>query len=225
MKKNLLAMVGKGKSFVKTVIMNYVRFRICYLSLLLSVVLTIVFGVLYASKIIDENVLKSGGFLNSAWVMVIGVFWGLYLNLSFIKYSFLVDALKFRRIVIIAIGLVFFNLLISSLLKRFWGLESCYNYGSFSGIVSSLLWFIGFRSVANTEPGFFQRLSRLCLYLFVFEIVSCIVSLLIKHFPELKFMNILRFLPNGIIQVLIFYWKIKLFRHLYLKYEKPSASP
>lgn len=219
--ENIVSKKKARDDFINMIIMKYVKFKICYLFLLWGIVLCILFGCLLASKVIPHTLLKSPSFFI---FNIIGLFVGFYINLGFVKYSFIVNAEKFRKIITIIIGLLFINFIVS-FFKTVLNLEASYmpHYFSLSGALMSLLFFFAFKLVQHCEVKFFPRLSRLNLYSFIFELISLPVTLSVKYFSAPKFIYILSF-PQCIISILILYWEIKLFRYLYFQYEKPPTS-
>jgi hypothetical protein len=203
---------------MQALIMKYVKFKNCYY------LLFIYFLFLWISLLLFILPNTSFGPLNIIYVTGITLL-TLYIALGFIKYSLIVNEDLFRNIVIIIIFLVLIhsflmflhNVLNINPLKSFYG-----NSLNLLELLQALSFYYAFKLILNDEFKYFRRLSTLNLILVIMGLCFSMVLLLNMFHPPSLISSIgllLFFLSMFAISFLICYWEIRLFRHLYFKYE------
>ena len=196
---------------MKELIIRKIDFKTCYHFLLLNVAIMIASFVLYSLKIIPQTALHLAS-------SSLAFFLTLYTALGYIKYSFIQNERRFRRIIIASIGLSSIQsllILLNALIKF-----NQTKYTIYSGIImllSTPLFYYAFGLIRNEDMKFFGKLSQLNLYLPIISILGLLLYLLkVSHF--LLFFPIM--LAGFVVVILLWYWQIKLFRHLSLKYNE-----
>ncbi len=166
--------------------------------------------VLYPLKIIPQTTLQLAS-------SSLAFFLNLYADLGYIKYSFIQNERRFRQIIIAAIGLSTIQSLLITL-DALIKLDPT-KYTIYLGVImllSTPLFFYAFGLIKNDDVQFFKRLSKLNLYL-------PIIALLGLLFYLLRLTSFLLFpiiLAGFVIIISLWYWQIKLFRHLSVKYKE-----
>ncbi len=195
---------------MKELIIKKINFRTCYHFLLLNVAIMIASFVLYPLKIIPQTTLQLAS-------SSLAFFLNLYADLGYIKYSFIQNERRFRQIIIAAIGLSTIQSLLITL-DALIKLDPT-KYTIYLGVImllSTPLFFYAFGLIKNDDVQFFKRLSKLNLYL-------PIIALLGLLFYLLRLTSFLLFpiiLAGFVIIISLWYWQIKLFRHLSVKYKE-----
>lgn len=202
--------------------MKYIKFKVCYLLLILIPITVVIFMALFATKIVTIDTCKKPEFFIVE--AIVALFFGLYINLGFVKIADILKIDILRKIMITIIAFMLINLCLS-FLTRVLGYHIPYSFYLIVGSLISLLCFFGFRLVKDSEFNIFQRLSKLNLYSFIFELIYLLSIVFGKHLLFLKALGGLSLIPQIIIYILIWYWEIVLFRKLYVKFEKDPMLP
>jgi len=198
--------------------MKYVKFKNCYYLLFLYLLF------LWISLLLFLLPNTSYEPLNIIHVTVITLL-TFYIYLGFIKYSFIVNEELFRNIVIIIICLMLIHSFLIFLhdVLNINPFKSYYrNSLGILNLLQALSFYYAFKLILNDEFKFSRRLSLLNLFLFIMVLCFSMVLLLNLFLPPSLISSIgllLFFLSIFVINFLICYWEIKLFRHLYFKYE------
>jgi hypothetical protein len=198
-------------------LMKYVTFKKCFVFCILGFALAPVFTVL--NKFVSEKI-SSPLFSIEA---VIFFLLDLYVYVGFIKYSFIVQEEKFRKITFLAIGILFLNFFLSFFQDK----DSFISYSIFNNLslmpLAYILLYYSFSLIHNEEVEFFKKLSRLNLYTFLISIIFVIFILLLTKGFTLSIRWIFSFpfiVVSGVILLLKLYWEVNLFKHLSFKYDR-----
>lgn len=196
---------------MKELIIRKINFKTCYHLLLLNVAIMVASFVLYPIKIVPQPTLQLA-------ISCLALFINLYAELGYIKYSFIQNERRFRKIIIAAIGLSTIQsvgILLNALIK----LDET-KYTIYLGVImllSTPLFYYAFGLIRNEDMKFFGKLSRLNLYLPIISLLGLLLYLFkVSHF--LLFFPII--LAGFVVVILLWYWQIKLFRHLSEKYNE-----
>lgn len=196
---------------MKNLIIHRIKFGTCYHMLILNAAILIASFVLYPIKLVPQGTLQ-------ITTSVLALFLSLYIQLGYIKYSFIKNERQFQQIIMAAIVLSTIQSLLI-VFDSFMKLDSTkYTIGlGIIGLLAALLFYSAFGLIKNDEMAFFKKLSRLNLYL-----PSLLLLGLLLYFLNLR--SILFFIPIAlsilITAILLWYWQIRLFRYLSLKYNK-----
>jgi len=143
---------------------------------------------------------------------------GIYVGLGYIKYSFIQDERRFRRVIMPAIALTAIETL-------FYTIPNPSKYGSLRntieitmGLLPGILFFYAFRLIQNDESRFFRMLSRLNLTLVIIGLCFMVIYYLRSLGRFFPFFPLV--LAGAIVAILLWYWQIMLFKHLSLKYKE-----
>jgi hypothetical protein len=192
---------------MKSLILGHIEFRYCYYCLLATIGSIIISFILSPIKLIPEGTLKVPR-------EILGFLLGLYVNLGYVKYSYIEEEAKFRKIIFVVIILSILSSWFSILAPLFdFDQTKSSLYFTIPMIPLALVLFYAFRLIKTGEILYFRKLSRLYLYLFF---IGALASLLfIPHLANYLAILIYFLLPAAFITWgLVFYWEIKLFRHL-----------
>lgn len=203
---------------MQALIMKYVKFKNCYYLLfiyLLFLWISLLLFFLPNTSLEPLNIIH----ITVATLLI------LYIYLGFIKYSFIENEGLFRNIVIIIICLILIHSLLIFLhdvlninpLKDFYR-----NSLGLLNLLQAISFYYAFKLILNDEFKYFRRLSLLNLFLCIMGLCFSIVLILNLFFPPSLISSIgllLFFLSIFVINLLICYWEIRLFRYLYFKYE------
>jgi hypothetical protein len=201
-----------ASSGMPSFILRYIDFRYCYYSLLGSLASMALYIISWLMRIIPHGALHVPQ-------QLLAIFLNLYVYLGYIKYSYIEEEENFRRIMLIVIGLSIvesvFSLLPPSLhLSKVQSLI----WSAVSVFISTPLLFYGFKLIKTAEAFYFGKLAKLNLYLLI---IGTLWALLL--IPELKLANLLvmtvLMLSFLVTVVSLWYWEIKLFRHLSRKFK------
>jgi hypothetical protein len=195
---------------MKIQIMKWINFKYCYYLLLLNVATMGLGFLLYFIKGVPQAPAKMVGFS-------VGSLISIYVYLGFLKYSYIYDQNKFRKIMLIALSLsVIYSLgfIIEISIKP--KLSNDYYWFIFAALEMPLLYY-AFHLIQNQDVMYFKKLSRSYLYQLLAGsavLIGYIVSLSYT-FP---FLIMAPFVVAAFVFViLIWYWKIKLFKYLAAK--------
>jgi hypothetical protein len=144
----------------------------------------------------------------------------LYAYLGFIKYASMANEDRFRRIMFMVISILSINFTLSFLHRRI-NLKMPEIFSLMP--LTYILLYYGFRRIQNAEADFFRRLSRLNLYLFLLSISFALflIALARDFAVSIRWFVVAPLLMGGAaIAVAKFYWEVKLFKHLSVKYER-----
>lgn len=149
-------------------IRDKITFKSCYLLVLLQVILVLSISVLKAG-------MPQWGTYFSAISRIMYPLISVYIFAGYIKYSFIANEQKFRKLMYFAVTLLFANLILSLIHSN----TKC-DYPDClylrSSDLSLLLLFYGFRLIKNEERAFFERLSKLNLYMFIIIVIHTFIS-------------------------------------------------
>lgn len=194
---------------MKELIIQQINFRTCYRFLLLNAAIIIASFIIYPLNLIPQEALQ---LLSST----LALFLNLYADLGYIKYSFIQDERRFRKIVIAAICLSLLHSLLVPL-NAIINIDST-KYAIYLGIImslSTLLFYFAFGLIKNDEIEFFKKLSKLNLCLPVLSFLALLLFIL----KLTSFILLVPILLAALITLIsIWYWQIKLFKHLSIKY-------
>jgi len=204
------------RTAVNSPIMKYINFKYCRYSVFIAIVLLI----------LSSFFVKS---LTGAFMFL----FVLYIYLGFIKYSFIISDNKFKKMIILLIGLSFIDLILwgtdllpldlatssDQPLNSSISLVSFYSFAYAVGGSIYLISYYSFRLIKNAEVLYFNKLST--LYLYLFPIATGIFLLDILNIYKLGFpvLSIILKLATIVITIWIAFWKFELFSHLHSKYE------
>lgn len=196
-----------------------ITFKNCYLFVIVNLVLVIPITILY--RIIPQFKIPFS-IINK----VISFLLSLYIFIGYIKYSYISNESKFRKIILIVISI----LVVDSIFSLIRGeIDASHNkifaYLSLMYLSYPLL-FYGFRLIRNEDSDLFQRLSRLNLYFFILIIFNGLFILVPwKIFIDsIRWVILLPFLGADLTVIfLLVYWEVKLFRRLSAKYDHLSV--
>lgn len=197
---------------VKTQIMKWINFRYCYYLLLINVATMALGFLLYFIKTIPQAPAQVAGL--SAGSLI-----GIYVYLGFIKFSYIADHNKFRKIMLLALSLSLFYFLGYIVKSSMNSALTNDNYYLIPAALETPLLYYAFCLIQNEDAIYFKKLSRLYLYLLLAGF-----PLLIGYFASLSFsypfLILVPFIIAGFVfGIKIWYWKIKLFKHLAAKYD------
>ena len=200
---------------MNALIRNNITFKNCYLFLILDILLIVPVGIMTVIAPQFETHVE----IISA---IISFILTLYIYMGYIKYSYIADEKKFRKIILIVIAILFGDFIFSLIeTKTKFNSQMVFNYLSLMPLSYPLL-FYGFKLIRNGKVDIFKRLSRLNLYLFVLIVFSSVTLLIAtKSFTEsIQWIILLPFLLAVlIIAILLIYWELKLFKYLSTKYD------
>jgi hypothetical protein len=198
--------------------MKYINFRYCCYSVFIAIILLILLSFWPKS-------------LTCAFMFL----FVLYIYLGFIKYSFIISDHKFRKMIILIIGLSFIDLILwyavmlplalatysSHLPNSSLALVSFYSFYYAVGGSIYLVSYYSFSLIRNAEIVFFKKLSTLNLYLFPVASGNFILYILniYKRGLTIPVLFIILKLTTLVITIWIAFWKFGLFSHLHSKYE------
>ncbi len=195
---------------MKNLIIARIDFGTCYHMLILNAAIIIASFILYPIKLVPQEALQIA-------TSVLTLFLGLYIQLGYVKYSFIRNERRFRQVIIAAIVVSTIQSFLT-LFDSFMRLDST-KYMIVLGIITlleTLLFYFAFGLIKNDEMAFFRKLSRFNLYL-----PSLVLLGLLLYLLNLR--SILFFLPialSVLITIILFwYWEMRLFRHLSLKHK------
>jgi hypothetical protein len=197
---------------MKNQIMKWINFRYCYYLLLFNVATMGLGFLLFFVKNIPQAPVQVAGFS-------VGSLIGIYAYLGFIKYSYITEHNKFRKIMFVALclSLIYFLIYIVKAATTV-DLKNDKFYFIPAALEIPLLCY-AFNLIKNEDSIYFKKLSRLYLYSLIVG-SSVFIGYLVSLSFSYPFLILLPFILAGFVAViLIWYWKIKLFKHLATKYE------
>jgi hypothetical protein len=210
------ALLPVGSGGLESLILRHIEFRYCYYCLVASIGLILISLVLWPMKIIPQGTLQVPQ-------QILSFFLTLYVYLGYVKYSYIESETKFRTIILIVIGLSITESFVS-LLAPILNLDKTKStlYFAIPTIIATPLLFYGFRLIQKTgELLYFRKLSKLNLYLLI---IGALYSLF--FIPKLgnkvgAFLSMLMLVLAAFVTIAsIWYWEIKLFKHLARKYNE-----
>lgn len=194
---------------------KFIKFRTCYFLYLAGVASSVLaILVIYAFKLISLNSFNK--YIEHPAFLLVGAVVFLYIYLGYIKYANLVQSQKLHKTIIIVVVLWAADVLLS---KISYPLDWFIMKFPFASIVSPLLLFLIFRTLKNDEGLYFQRLSKLNLYMFIVQLV-----ILGQKLASVKYVILLTYFVMAFLGLIIFYREATLFRHLYHKFEKTAEA-
>lgn len=199
---------------MNNLIERYITFRTCYIFVIVGAISPAFF---LPIVIIFSQVHYYIGIIGKFMLFILN----LYIYAGFIKYSFIVNERKFRKIMAIVIILSVINLILS-----FFQVMLPFKASIILFLPVGLLLFYGFRLIRNAESVFFSKLSKLTLSLLIVGILITIgMGLLEKTKSEIWLALVIPCSLAGFYVVVSFvYWEFKLFRHLHFQYEKVAPT-
>lgn len=208
-RENIL--LSEGASLMESLIFKYIDFRYCYYCLFATIGSIIIGFILWPLKIIPQSTLHIPQ-------QIVAFFLSLYVYLGYVKYSYIEAEAKVRTIILLVIALSIIGS-IFSLLTPSLNLEKTRStlYTAIPVLISTPLLFYGFRLIQTAEITYFRKLSKLNLY---FLIIGALFSLLFISRLS-NYLSILMLVLAAIVTfVSMWYWEIKLFKHLSKKYNE-----
>jgi hypothetical protein len=199
-------------------IMKNVKFKNCYYLLFVYILFLWMSLLIF---LLPNTSLKPLNIIHITFITLLS----LYIYLGFIKYSFIVNEGLFRNIFIIIICLMLIHSLLTFLhdVLNINPLKSIYrNSLGVIELLKALSFYYAFKLILNDEFKYFRRLSLLSLFLIIMALCFSMLLLIYLFLPPNPISSIvllLFFLSIFMINLLICYWEIRLFRHLYFKYE------
>ncbi len=190
--------------------MTKINFRRCYQFFVLNVAIIIATFILNPLRIIPSSLLQAVS-LSGA------LFLNLYAQLGYVKYSVIRDERQFRKVIIGAIGLsTLHSLLVPTNVLIYFGQTQNNIYLGIIMLLSMLLFYYAFALIRNDDVDFFKKLASLNLYLALILFLG-----LLCYVFELPLFLVFPIMMAGVVVIiLLWYWQIKLFRHLSLKYNE-----
>jgi hypothetical protein len=170
--------------------------------------------VIYAFKLISLD--SFNRYIEHPAFLLGGAVVFLYVYFGYIKYANLIQNQKLHKTIIIIVVLWAADVFLS---KIGYPLDWLIMKFPFAGIVSPLLLFLIFRTLKNDEGLYFQRLSKLNLYMFIVQLV-----ILGQKLASVKYIILLAYFVMAFLGLITFYREATLFRHLYRKFEKTAET-
>ncbi len=201
-------------------IRDNITFKGCYLLVILQVVLILSFVVLDIA--VPQWRIYSSATSGTMYLLI-----SVYILVGYIKYSFIVNEKKFRKIIYFILLLLFANFILARILHpgTKCSYPACLTLGSSD--LSLLLLFYGFGTIKNEERAFFTKLSKLNLYMFGIKVIHTIyffaTDYAVGSFPS-GIISFPLFITAAIVTILFISWEFKLFKHLSMKYELSPAT-
>jgi hypothetical protein len=198
---------------------RHITYRTCYIFVIISIFTPA--SVLLMLINFPEAMKRSIGILIGLIMFTLNF----YIIAGYIKYSFLVNEQKFRKIMVIVIALFAMNLILNLVqaVSHFKALNMIYLSPTY---LTYLLLFYGFGLIRNADSVFFRRLSKLNLYSFILAVLAAVgmgLSAITKS--EVWFGLVIPIRLAGFcVMVLLIYWQFKLFRYLHFQYEKIAET-
>ncbi len=194
--------------FLKEKVIKRINFGTCYRCLLLNAAVIIVSIILYPFKIGTHRLFHLA-------VTVLIQLLNLYASLGYVKYSYIKQEERFRKIISVAIVISIIQSLIITLDAVVVFYQAMYNILlGVTLLISTPVYFYAFGLIKNDDVNFFRKLARMNLYLLIIALVGLLLYLL-----ELSSFLLLPTILGGFgTVVLLWYWQIRLFRHLSEKY-------
>lgn len=195
---------------IQGLIIKYIEFKYCYYLLLLNIVVFVVGFFLGAIKNDPNDYIQLSGLIVSYLITM-------YIFLGFIKYSYVTNQDGFRKIIFVVLCLEIYNLLTLFFLDPF-NPNSPTKLSALTIIpksFESILWYYAFKLIQNEESIYFNKLSMLNLYFFFISIIFLLMIIFSTSFPFIV-LSILMLAVFAVF-ILLWYWEIKLFKHLSLK--------
>jgi hypothetical protein len=209
------ALLPVGSGGLESLILRHIEFRYCYYCLVASIGSIIISLILWPIKIIPQGTLQVPQQILSFCLT-------LYVYFGYIKYSYIENETKFRTIILVVLGLSIIESFVS-LLAPIFHLDQTKStlYFAIPIIISTPLLFYGFRLIQkNAEVLYFRKLSKLNLYLLI---IGALYSLLFIPKVGNFFSMLMLVLAVFVTIASIWYWEIKLFKHLARKYNETKS--
>ena len=194
--------------FLKETVIKRIDFGSCYRFLLLSAVIIIVSIILYPFKIGTHRLFHLA-------VTILIQLLNLYAALGYVKYSYIKQEERFRKIITVAIAISAVQSLIIILDAVVVFYQAMYNIVlGVTLLISTPVYFYAFGLITNGDAAFFGRLAKMNLYLLIISLVG-----LLLYLSRSNSLILLPIILGGFVTVvLLWYWQIRLFRHLSEKY-------
>ncbi len=194
---------------------NFIKFKICYFLYLAGVASSLLaLLIIYAFKLVSldsfNKYIENPAFLFVTNVVFLYIYWG------YIKYANLIQNRKLHKNIIIVVLLEAADFLLS---KIGYPLDWLLMKFPFASIVSPLLLFLIFRTLKNDEGLYFQKLSKLNLYMFIVQLV-----ILGQKLASVKYIILITYFVMAFLGLVTFYREATLFRHLYRKFENTAEA-
>ncbi|MDA8082211.1 MAG: hypothetical protein M0024_00970 [Nitrospiraceae bacterium] len=185
--------------------LKHIDFRYCYYALLGGACSVVLSFILWRITFIPAILLQV---LQQISVLLIN----LYVNMGYIKYSYLEDERLFRRVMIVAAGLSLLGsalLVLAPLLPV--GKTQSTIFIALPVYVTAPLLFYGFRLIRTEERSFFTLLARLNLVLFLAGILWAFLFIpWLSSYPLIFLLTV----ASGVMFVSIWFMKLRLFHRL-----------
>ncbi len=194
---------------------KFIKFKICYFLYIAGVASSLLaLLIIYAFKLISldsfNKYIEHPAFLFVSSVVFLYIYWG------YIKYANLIQNRKLHKTIIIVVMLWAADFLLS---KIGYPLDWLIMKFPFASIVSPLLLFFIFRTLKNDESLYFQKLSKLNLYMFIVQMI-----ILGQKVASVKYIILITYFVMAFLGLVTFYREATLFRHLYRKFEKTAEA-
>ncbi len=195
-------------------IATHVKFQHCYFLILANIAFGVAFFIaVYILKLDAVNKMIVGNGIGGFAGFVVLIF----TYLGYIKYSQIIRNDKLHTytsiiVIISTVGFIIFSL------PSFLGW--LFNIGGIIPSVTSFILFYILREIKNDEATYFEKLSNLYLALSITQFIMTIDKVSSSSLHILK----ASYAIFAVVSVIAIYWKLKLFQHLYSKYEKVQLA-
>ncbi len=178
--------------------------------MVLNVAVIIASIILYPSKIGAEKSFHLTG-------AIVALLQNLYIGLGYVKYSYIEHEEQFRKKITMAVS-------VSVIQSLFFIFDALINFDhtvyavcvGVTILVSTPLYFYAFGIIKNDDATLFERLAKMNLCLLIISMVG-----LLFYLVRLDSLLLFPVILAGFIAIIfLWYWQIRLFKHLSMKYDE-----